>query len=96
MASTTTRTFRFDETSTVGLYRYEMGQYRGQFAVMLNDLEESNLRTRARRRSEAPVDKLKPHTAVTETVLWPSLAALALFVLLIEWMVTAFRRRAAS
>ena len=96
MASTTTRTFRFDETATVGLYRYEMGQYRGQFAVMLNDLEESNLRTRARRRSEAPVDKLKPHTAVTETVLWPSLAALALFVLLIEWMVTAFRRRAAS
>ena len=43
-ASTDMRTFRFDETSTVGLYRYEMGQYRGQFAVMLNDREESNLR----------------------------------------------------
>ena len=95
-ASTDMRTFRFDETSTVGLYRYEMGQYRGQFAVMLNNREESNLKTRASVGGKTLNSEPKPHTTVTETLLWPLLAALALVALLIEWTITSFRRRAAS
>jgi hypothetical protein len=84
---------RFENTSRAGIYAYTVNGIARHFAVNLTDRQESDLSARGLRGRERSADPAVQGAARTPVALWPQLAATALVLLVLEWLVWCGRRR---